>query len=112
MSVIAPLAANPAAKQFVWDWFKTNYKTIHARFYAGSFLLGRLISNVCGGFATDEAAAEVTKFFDDCGLERDAVKRAIEQSVESVKANARWLQSCRESVTAFLERGEKEKLWE
>lgn len=111
MSPIASLAANPAARKFLWGWFQANYATIHARFYSGSFLLGRFVTNVCGGFATDESAAEITKFFDECDLDKDAIKRAIQQSIESVGASARWLRNCRESVAGFLERGEKDGLW-
>eukprot|EP00038_Savillea_parva_P019402 m.27399 g.27399 ORF g.27399 m.27399 type:complete len:872 (+) comp4409_c0_seq1:61-2676(+) len=111
VSPIASLAANPAAKMFLWKWFTANYSTLHSRFYSGSFLLGRIITNVCSGFATDESASEIEAFFDGCGLDKDAVKRAIQQSVESVRASALWLRNCREGVAAFLEQGEKDQLW-
>ena len=99
---IGYLAANTAGRQFVFAWFQTNFATLHARFYKGSFIFGRMIGSVCSHFATVGKADAIQKLFDECGLELTAVSRSIEQAVESVRANARWLGSCKEGVTVWL----------
>lgn len=101
-SVVGPLAANPGARTFMWSWFKAHYNELHKRFYTGSFLFGRIVSAVCQPFATEEAASEMSLYFSQSELPTDAVKRAIEQSIESVHANAKWLNQCRGPVSDWL----------
>lgn len=88
-SPIASMGANARCQSFLWAWFQENFETIHKRFYSGSFLMGRIVSACCQGFASEARAAEINAFFEKSSLETDAIKRAIRQSVESVRANVR-----------------------
>ena len=99
---IGALGYNPAAVAGLWAWFRDHFAELHRRFYSGSFMLGRIIASCCANFATAAAADEVEAFFAGCGLETDAVKRAIRQSVESIRANAAWLDGARAGVTEWL----------
>eukprot|EP00040_Diaphanoeca_grandis_P006210 m.36408 g.36408 ORF g.36408 m.36408 type:complete len:859 (-) comp17353_c0_seq2:231-2807(-) len=101
-TVIAGLGHNPTSRVFLWQWFKSNFEQLHAKFYKGSFLMGRIITYTCSDFATEAMATEIEDFFDSVTLEKDAIKRAIKQCVESVRANAKWLDASRQSVSEFL----------
>ena len=99
---IAYLAGNTAGREFCYEWFCKNFEMLHDRFYKGSFLFGRIISSVCSNFASYERADEIEKMMDECKLELKSVKRSISQSVECIRANARWLGDCKESVAAYV----------
>ena len=100
--VMGGLASNPKSRMFMWKWFCSKFPVLHERFYKGSFMLGRMVQYVTGDFASEKMAAELQAFFDGVSLEKDAIKRAIAQGVESVGANANWLDACRSDVSSFL----------
>lgn len=100
--VMGGLASNPKSRMFMWKWFCSNFSVLHERFYKGSFLLGRMVQYVTGDFASETMAAELQAFFDGVTLNKDAIKRSIAQGVESVEANAKWLDACRSGVSSYL----------
>jgi hypothetical protein len=57
--------------------------------YDGGFLLSRLVQTTTADFTTEEKAKEVDAFF--AAHKAPAAERAVKQSVEKIRSNARWL---------------------
>ena len=101
--VFSHLSGNPAAKKIVWAYFQENWKKINDKFSGGSFLLGRLVSSVCGSHTSEEKAREIEAFFGQFPKsETSAVDKEILQSVEKVRASARWVASEAENTAKWL----------
>lgn len=86
--VIASVAVNPVGRDLSWNYFKENWKILLDQ-YSGGFLLTRLVKHVSENFASEEKALEVEKFFKS--HEFPGAERTVQQSIESVRLNAAWL---------------------
>lgn len=73
-----------------WTFLKDNFKAIQAMVgTANASLMDAAVVSCCGGFCSDEKADEIEKFFEDNPLPRSA--RKIQQTVENMRANAKFL---------------------
>jgi len=68
--------------------------------YDGGFLLSRLVQMTTANFNTEEKAKEIEAFFD--AHKTPAAERAVKQSVEKVRSNARWLAAEGEAIGKWL----------
>lgn len=69
------------------------------------FLIARIIKSCCSDFVTEERAVEVEKFFSTRPC--PSAKRTIQQAIENIRRNAKWLERDEEAVKAFLKEQEK-----
>jgi hypothetical protein len=86
--VIAGVAANPKGRELAWKFVQEKWTELFTR-YDGGFLLSRLVQTTCADFTTEEKAKEVEAFF--AAHKAPAAERAVKQSVEKIRSNARWL---------------------
>lgn len=101
--VFSNLSANIKARQIVWTFFQEKWKLIHEKFSGGSFLLGRIASSVCGCHTTDEMAAKVEAFIASLPkADISSIDKEILQSVEKVRANAKWVKTEAEHTAKWL----------
>jgi puromycin-sensitive aminopeptidase len=74
-----------------WDFYKSNFDSIHKFVKAMSpSIMDAAISVSIGGFCSEEAAKDVEKFFDDHPLPSN--KRKISQTLEEIRSNAGFAQ--------------------
>ncbi|WP_411027527.1 ERAP1-like C-terminal domain-containing protein, partial [Salmonella sp. s54925] len=78
---------------------KSNWKVFHDR-YKNGFLLSRLVKLTTENFASNEMAKEVEDFFND--HEAPAAERAIQQSLESIRLNTKWLERDAAGIKEWL----------
>ncbi|MCH7706607.1 MAG: hypothetical protein IIB33_06130, partial [Chloroflexi bacterium] len=69
------------------------------RYGEGGFAMMRLVS-IPGGFTTPEARQEVEEFFNSHPT--PAATRTIQQSLERIDLNVRWLERNREDMAAWF----------
>ena len=101
--LLAALAANYKARNALWDFVRANWATLYAKFYSGSFLLGRIVSAALDSFASEARAAEAEAFFAQFkGEDIASIDRSIKQSVEKIRSNAKWVDRSREETAAWL----------
>lgn len=97
--VIGSVAANPLGMELAWKFVQENWAELFKR-YDGGFLLSRLVQMTTANFNTEEKAKEIEAFFD--AHKTPAAERAVKQSVEKVRSNARWLAAEGEAIGKWL----------
>jgi puromycin-sensitive aminopeptidase len=66
----------------------------------GGFLLSRLVKHTTENFASEEDAEEIEAFFRD--HPSPGTERTVQQSCETVRLNAAWLQRDCETTREYL----------
>ncbi|MBI3328860.1 MAG: M1 family metallopeptidase, partial [Nitrospinae bacterium] len=98
--VVAGVAANAHGRELAWEFAKGHWEEFDRRYGGGGFLLIRLIESVTSHFTTLEKAQEITEFFQVHPVPSAA--RTVQQSLERIRINARWLAHNRESLAAWF----------
>ncbi|RUS74701.1 hypothetical protein EGW08_017531, partial [Elysia chlorotica] len=96
---ISGCTGSAVGRELAWKFFKENFLTLSDR-YQGGFLLSRLVQSTTEHFATEDMAAEVDEFFKEHPL--PSAERTIQQSIENIKLNAKWLEREEEAVKKYL----------
>ncbi|XP_073968531.1 puromycin-sensitive aminopeptidase [Rhodnius prolixus] len=99
--VIISVAMTKVGRELAWEFLKTNWVELLNR-YEGGFLLARLVKHTMENFASDEMAREIEEFF--ANKDTSAAERSIQQSVESIRLNAAWLNRDRITIQQFLDK--------
>uniref|UniRef100_A0A1B6E9J3 Aminopeptidase n=1 Tax=Clastoptera arizonana TaxID=38151 RepID=A0A1B6E9J3_9HEMI len=96
--VIMSVSISKPGRDLAWEFLKTNWDTISAR-YKGGYLLTQTIKFVTD-FATEEKAIEIEEFFkvNPC----PSAERTIQQACESIRLSAAWLKRDCEALKEFL----------
>ncbi len=97
VSVVA--GNNHGGTELAWEFIKDNWAELDRRYGEGGFAMMRLVS-VAGGFTTPEARQEVEEFFQSHPT--PAATRTIQQSLERIDLNVRWLERNREDMAAWF----------
>lgn len=102
VSVICGVAGSTTsseAGELSWQFVKDNWKLLYSR-YSSGFLITRLVKCTTEGFTTEERAREVEEYFKQNPTPGAA--RTIQQSIESIHGNARWLNREKSSLRDYL----------
>jgi len=97
--VIAGTTGSAVGRDLAWKFFRNNFDKLNER-YCGGFLLSRLVQSTTEGFAALEKATAVEEFFKAHPVQ--AAERTVQQSIENIRLNARWLQVEMPAVSKFL----------
>lgn len=97
--VIVAVSFNRYGRELAWQFFKKNWAELLKR-YDGSYLLARLIKCLTENFASEEKAKEVEAFFMEHPI--PGSERNVQQSLESIRLNAKWLTRDSERIRQFL----------
>eukprot|EP01083_Nonionella_stella_P065979 173349_1 len=84
---IPAIAHNPKGSEMYWAWLQKNFDDLKKRFPAMSFM--KSFIQAVGVFCSSEKADEVEAFF--AKHSEDPNKRAMQQTVESIRVKAAWL---------------------
>lgn len=102
---IRSVGYNPSGRLLAWSFFKENYSVFHERFYEFSTaLLSRIVSGVTE-FSSEAKSTEVEAFFADKKI--DAIRMTVDQSLERIRSNTKWLNGNRTAVAKFLKEAVK-----
>ncbi|XP_047051404.1 aminopeptidase M1-C-like [Lolium rigidum] len=77
------------AREIAWNWLKENWERI-LKTVSVSSLVGDVIKGIATLFASNEKAAEVSKFF--ATRTTPGFERTLKQSLENVRISARWVE--------------------
>ena len=89
VSMVIGVAANRHGGDLAWEFIKDNWDEFNRRYGAGGFAIMHLVS-IIGRFTTLEHAADVEEFFAEHPA--PGAQRTIQQSLERIRINARWLE--------------------
>ena len=103
ISFFVSLAANREAKRQLWDFFKTNFDEIMARF-RGNFSSGSLVRMSFSTFASEGDAKDVEQFFK--GKDTSAFSQPLSQGLDAVRSKAKWLERDTSDVSDWLKKNQ------
>ncbi|KAH7340339.1 leucyl aminopeptidase [Rhizoctonia solani] len=98
------LSANRASRRRIAEYFKENYEQLYKRF-EGNFSLNYLVKYSFDSFSTEQDAKDVEEFFKN----KDSSKYnlALAQTLDSIRASAKWLERSRDDVAQWMAEWEK-----
>jgi len=97
----ATASSGKVGRETTWEFLKSQMARIEGVFGKGSFLLlARIISLTIGNFSDEGRAAEIEEWFRKNPVE--PAKRAIEQGLEAIRLQARWLKRDEAAVSQWL----------
>jgi puromycin-sensitive aminopeptidase len=99
LSIVAGVWTNPVAKELGWQFVKKNWSVILERYAGGGSFLSRIIK-VGGIFTTKEEYNDFKNFFKKNPA--PGASRAVEQTLEKIDGNIRWLARDKESIGKYL----------
>ena len=97
--VIVQAANNTQGRDLAWEFVKENWDELNRRYGQGGFAIMRIVG-VPAGFASLEREAEVREFFET--HHAPSVTRTVQQVLESIRLNAKWLDLNQDSVGSWL----------
>ena len=87
--------------QMAWDFVKSNWAEFDRRYGSGGFAIMRLVG-LTSNFVTAEARQDVEQFFEENPT--PAASRSIQQCLERINLNIRWLERNRDDLAQWLAR--------
>ncbi len=97
--VVAGVAANPKGRESAWEFVKSNWAEFDRRYGGGGFGLMRLVS-ICSHFNSEAHVADIDNFFAEHPA--PAADRTIQQALERVRLNIKWLEQNRTELNDWL----------
>ncbi|KAK2761286.1 Aminopeptidase 2 mitochondrial [Arachnomyces sp. PD_36] len=97
---LSGLRSSPEGIRQRWAWLKDNWSEIIKRLPPGLSMLGSVVQICAASFSTQEQYDEVENFFKD--KDTKGFDRAVEQSLDTIKAKVSWVQRDREEVESWL----------
>ncbi|KAI5304921.1 Aminopeptidase 2 mitochondrial [Ascosphaera pollenicola] len=83
-----------------WEWYKENFAEIAKRHPPTLSMFGSIVQVCTGGFTTEEQISEIENFFKD--KDTKGYDQTLAQSIDSVRAKARWVSRDRTDVEQWL----------
>ena len=99
--VVCNVAANKHGRDLAWRFFQDNGAKFSSIYGSGS-PIARLVECVTEYYASEEKALEVEAFFASNSF--PGSERTLQQSLENIRLNARWLARDGESVRQYLKK--------
>ena len=97
--VIVQVANNTEGLDLAWKFVKENWEELNRRYGQGGFAIMRIVG-VAAGFASLEREVEVREFFGTHPA--PSATRTVQQVLENISLNARWLDLNLDSVGRWL----------
>jgi len=97
--VMAGCTSSLLGRQMTWQFTKDNWDILYDRYNSGFLLMG-LIRVTTKYFATKKDADDIETFFKE--HEVDVAQRTINQSLESIQLNHKWLERDRDLIVNWL----------
>ncbi|XP_073716460.1 endoplasmic reticulum aminopeptidase 1b [Misgurnus anguillicaudatus] len=89
--VVTSVSKNPKAFKHAWDFVQANWDSLIKKFDLGSHSIAHIVVGVTNQYSTREMLAEVRGFFGSLRAEMGAELRCIQQAVENIEENIRWM---------------------
>ncbi len=99
--LLGGFGSNAAAREQAWEFLKHEWKTVTSFFSGGNLgMMTRIVEGATQGFRAESHAKDVESFFKTHPVK--GAQRAVNQSLEVIRANARWTARDRADLTGWL----------
>lgn len=94
------LAANPKARDTMWQYIKDHWETVSGKLSAGSVVMDRYIKSSLQKFASHEKEVDIAAFFKD--KDTKGFDRGLAQVSDTVRGNANYKEREEQLVLEWL----------
>lgn len=94
------LAANPKARDALWQYIKDHWDVVHGKLYGNPAVLDRYLKSSLQKFASHEKEREIASFFE--GKDTKGFDRGLVQVSDAVRGNASYKERDEELVLEWL----------
>ncbi|KAJ2808878.1 hypothetical protein H4R20_000571 [Coemansia guatemalensis] len=98
--VIAAIPNYGPNRERLWQWYQASYDLFVSRYRASMNYMGILVRLSVGEFVGNDKADEVEAFFK--AKDTKKFQRVIDQSLEKIRSNTKWLSKDRQDVSSWL----------
>ncbi|XP_061117877.1 endoplasmic reticulum aminopeptidase 1-like [Conger conger] len=102
--VVITVSKNPKGYKHGWDFLRDNWGTLVKKFDLGSHSISNMVIGVTNQYSTREMLEEVRTFFNSLTKETGAELRCLQQSLESIEENIRWMDKNLPLLQGWLDR--------
>ncbi|KAK7164435.1 hypothetical protein R3I94_002978 [Phoxinus phoxinus] len=102
--VVTSVSKNPKAYKHAWDFLQANWDSLIKKFDLGSHSISHMVVGVTNQYSSREMLAEVRSFFSSLRAETGAELRCIQQALENIEENIRWMDKNLPLLKAWLHR--------
>ena len=99
MYVLAGVSSNPKATTMAWKFLFENFAIIKQKF-EGCFLPGRIVKLLTESVTNADDVQTIRETLDKVKFK--SIERSVDQCVESIEINSKWLQRSKNSVLEWL----------
>ncbi|KAM9138605.1 endoplasmic reticulum aminopeptidase 1 [Pangshura tecta] len=100
--IIVFVAKNPSGYHLAWKFLKENWNKLVQKFELGSASLAYMVIGVTNQYSTREQLTEVKEFFNSLD-EKSSQLRCVQQAVETIEENIRWMDINFEKIKIWLQ---------
>uniref|UniRef100_A0A8C2AJK0 Aminopeptidase n=1 Tax=Cyprinus carpio TaxID=7962 RepID=A0A8C2AJK0_CYPCA len=101
--VVTSVSINPKAYKHAWDFLKANWDSLIKKFDLGSPSIAHMVVGVTNQYSTRKMLAEIRSFFGSLRAETGAELRCIQQALENIEENIRWMDKNLPLLKAWLQ---------
>ncbi|XP_036624075.1 endoplasmic reticulum aminopeptidase 1 [Trichosurus vulpecula] len=94
---------NPKGHLLAWQFLKENWNRIIQKFELGSSSLAHMVTGTTNQYSTRERLEEVKEFFSSL-KENGSQLRCIQQTLETIEENIRWMNQNYEKIKVWLQK--------
>lgn len=98
---IVYIAGNPIGQPLAWDFIRAKWDYLYNNF-GGAMSFGRLISGVTKRFSTEFEYKQLLQFKEDNAGQIGSATAALEQALETTRANINWVSLNKKSVQEWF----------
>uniref|UniRef100_UPI0037E8A15A leucyl-cystinyl aminopeptidase n=1 Tax=Semicossyphus pulcher TaxID=241346 RepID=UPI0037E8A15A len=88
--VISTVCGGFTGYLFAWDFIQQNWDCLIEKFHVGSFAIQSIIKSATSQFSTQSHLDQVKSFFSSL-KERGSQMRSVQEALETIKLNQRWM---------------------
>ncbi|XP_062874242.1 endoplasmic reticulum aminopeptidase 1b [Trichomycterus rosablanca] len=102
--VVVSISRNPKGYKHSWDFLRTNWHTLVKKFDLGSHSIAHMVTGVTSQYSEKEKLEEIRGFFGALNPETGSELRCIQQAMENVEENIRWMDKNLPLLQAWLDK--------
>uniref|UniRef100_A0AAR2JF60 Aminopeptidase n=1 Tax=Pygocentrus nattereri TaxID=42514 RepID=A0AAR2JF60_PYGNA len=102
--VVTSVSNNPKGYKHAWDFLRANWRLLVKKFDLGSHSIAHMVTGVTSQYSTREMLEEIREFFGSLTTETGIELRCIQQALENVEQNIRWMDKNLPLLQAWLDK--------
>lgn len=107
--ILTLIGRNPVGYPLAWQFLRENWNKLVQKFELGSSDIARMVLGTTNQFSTSTRLTEVKGFFHSLE-ENGSQLRCVQQTIETIEENIRWMDKNFDKIRAWLQRGQPEVL--